>query len=407
MHHRPTLLAAVCLAASLSAACTLPGDEPSKPALGMVSAAIEGGVIDELDTHVVGVMYVSPLAYGTCTGTLIAPNLVLTAQHCVREGPTGAIACGTSQFGTVFQPDEIWITTETTYPLYPSQLDQYATIAEVLIPDGATEFCGRDVAALVLTEPLPDGVATPIVPRIDEPATPAEPYAAVGYGALHGGNDAPTGSRYRRDGLVVDCVGEACTSAAVVDREWQGETGICLGDSGGPALDASNRVFGVASRGPADCSSPVYGHVASFSQWLADAALHAAAVGGFEAPPWATGWPTDPAYGYPVGDPCTGPDECESNLCLEDYCTRMCSDEAPCPDGYDCGEDGLCALPAEPAPPGDDGGDEAGSCSLGRPGAPAGPPTSWLLLLLALGGLTGLRRGPPTSRQDEPRRQPQ
>jgi hypothetical protein len=65
-----------------------------------------------------------------------------------------------------------------------------------------------------------------------------------------------------------------------------------------------------------------------------DTAIHAAELGGYDAPPWATGWPTDPEYNYPIGGACD--ETCLSNACLADECTRLCNDAAPCPDTHEC-----------------------------------------------------------------------
>jgi MYXO-CTERM domain-containing protein len=100
---------------------------------------------------------------------------------------------------------------------------------------------------------------------------------------------------------------------------------------------------------------PIYGDVYSWSAWIKSTALHAAQVGGYTAPSWATGYPTDPAYSDPIGGACGSATTCPSNLCLADsdgsYCTRLCEDAAPCPSGYSCNTvegDQLCQRPAPP-----------------------------------------------------------
>jgi hypothetical protein len=44
-----------------------------------------------------------------------------------------------------------------------------------------------------------------------------------------------------------------------------------------------------------------------------------------------------------LGDPCATGQDCRSGLCAaEGYCTTVCSHLGNCPDGYACGDDGLC-----------------------------------------------------------------
>ncbi len=258
---------------------------------------IAGGVPDGTDTAVVGI-YVNTNG-ATCTGSLIAPNLVLTGRHCVAQLPQ-PIDC-MAAFGSTTPASEIYVTTQPN--IWTAQPSDFYPGASVVVEPGPGLVCGDDVALIVLAENIPEGEATPLVPRVDEPAAVGEVYAAVGYGATSDfGTDG--GERRRRDDLVVECLGAACGTWAAA-TEWSGNEGVCPGDSGGPALDEQGRVFGVVSRGSVGCVSPVYGDVAAHADWLKAEGIDAAAMGGYPTPPWALGEPTGMGGGGGAGGSAT------------------------------------------------------------------------------------------------------
>ena len=199
-------------------------------------------------------------------------------------------------------------------------------------------------AILILKNSVDPNIAKPLVPRVDDPLMKGEMYSAIGYGAT---NDSGIGAglRRRRDDLQIQCVAEECPAAYIKPSEWQGNAGVCQGDSGGPAIDLLGRVIGVTSRGGANCSNPIYGYIEPWAQWIKDTATHAAELGGYDVPSWVTGWPTDPAYSMPLGDSCdtNDPSTCLPERCIDDgyahYCTRLCNDNAPCPEGWVCNPD--------------------------------------------------------------------
>lgn len=259
-------------------------------------APIRDGTADTTDVAVVGI--VDDMTGATCTGALIAPDLVLTAQHCVA--PIMNLGeCTQGSFGPPGAPTRFYVTTRPTMTFNPA--DYHAT-AEVVLPPG-TGFCGRDIALLRLGAVVPANEAAPIAPRLEPAPAPAELYAAVGYGAT---DDMGTGSgeRRRRDGLAVDCVGAGCSSTFLSVEEWRGEAGVCQGDSGGPALDGSGAVIGVASRGAVGCIAPTYTQVAAHDAWLIDEAVRAANLGGYPPPPWTgVAPPVDAGVDAPIDAP--------------------------------------------------------------------------------------------------------
>ncbi len=268
----------------LLAGCAAPGDDRlGDERLGESAAAIQGGFTDPRDSAVVGVALFDDddNIRRTCSGTLVAPNLVLTAQHCVAN-TAKFVDCPTAVFGSVARASRIRVTTSAS--IWSGDADWFPADS-VILPPGAPAVCGRDVALVVLASPVERRYAVPIPLRLDASPDREEDYVAIGYGTTGGGTD-DAGERRRRDALRVVCVGDACSSGQVQEDEWRGDHGICNGDSGGPAIDTHGYVIGVTSRGPPTCEAPIYGGLVGHAPWLREAAKHAAHAGSYANPAW-------------------------------------------------------------------------------------------------------------------------
>jgi len=285
---------------ALLAACA-PTHAPEAPAV--ARGAVVGGTEAPEDGAVVALVARRTRCSGEpltllCTGALVAPDVVLTAAHCLDVfGPEGAHEV---YFGTRPLPE-------------PEPGGRFVRVARAVIHPGYERATHTlDAALLRLAEPVE-------VPPLALPETGwgalevGQSVRVVGYGETRDAA-APAGLR-RQGGLVVTEVGESAF------RAGPGPGMSCVGDSGGPVLargaDGREVLVGVTASGDVACRQEAVN--------VRVEALLADFLQPFLAEP--------PAPSGPV-------------LAPESLCSTPCAHDAECPSGLACVSRGTTARPA-------------------------------------------------------------
>jgi hypothetical protein len=255
-----------------------------------------------------------------CSAVLIAPNVVLTARHCVDPISTVTAGDCTKTFFTgVSADDSFAVTPCPNVKEHGANGCAWFRSAKV-IRDRGDYLCGNDLAFVILQNSIPTDLAVPTPAELDRERFQRQvqsPLVAIGFGRDRG--ELGWGQRHVVEGVNLVCDGaddmRACSAqvsnAGLTASEFVTSGFVCTGDSGGPiiSMGPNPRVLGVFSRAEVyetGCGRGIYNNTHHVRELIRAAVWEGAAQGGYAYPEWTL---------RPSGDVCRGNGECLSGKC--------------------------------------------------------------------------------------------
>jgi V8-like Glu-specific endopeptidase len=327
------------VAGALLAGCGATAPEDNGPV--EVDQAVAHGAADR-GRHPAVLALVAADADGTalCSSTLVAPDVVLTARHCVVKLASEALDCPSHDVktGKTREPSTL-----TIYAGDDVKGGKVVAHGKRIVTPSESGLCDHDIALVQLDTPVA-GIA-PLDIGLDDELAAGTKITAVGFGLNADGADASAGTRRYRSGVAI---------VSTTANEFVVGEATCSGDSGGPAIDvATGHVVGVVSRGTSPCNEAtaqnVYSRVTPWASLIKKLVKNVDPDGDGDGAGDAGrgthkgGGDGDGSAGGAgdVGDACTNGSSCSSGICVKakggGYCTEACGKGVgTCDSGFKC-----------------------------------------------------------------------
>lgn len=257
-----TLAAAAAAAAATLGACSSNRAPSNAETTSQLASPIVGGAVDTTRPDVL-LLRDDTLAGFRCTATLIAPNLVVTARHCVGKRGVGTTLCRGDATDDGAQSLPNYAGNVEAAPMYFSASPSSPTLARgvAIYDDGATTTCAHDLALIKLDRNLP-GIKPSLLRRT--PPAIGDALLAMGFGWTDRNASVNATERMKVTtnvlalGPVVysfKAFGDASAPPqplAIAAGEIAVVGSTMTGDSGGPAFDGAGQLAAIVSRGYGD-----------------------------------------------------------------------------------------------------------------------------------------------------------
>ncbi|KAJ1801740.1 hypothetical protein LPJ59_000031 [Coemansia sp. RSA 2399] len=233
---------------------------------------------------------VSDTEGSSCTGSLIGPNVVLTAGHCVY-----------TEAGAMYLTTQMSIAFTHTRPTSLSDFNGPAVKEIIVNPDFNRATLSNDIALIILESNVPSSLATPAKIYTGSVNTSTSLIAA-GFGITNPTDSSSVPTDLMEVNLVsgttayCQSIWSSFNPAKLICTNGAGGKDTCSGDSGGPLATPINNsgglaIAGITSFAPVTSNNPdglcavagstgYYVHVNYYIDWIANAAnLDASSIG--------------------------------------------------------------------------------------------------------------------------------